>query len=163
MAPIVHCIRHAQGYHNLSPENEASLSDPDLTRRGVDQCSRLALSFPHHEKVEFVMASPMRRTIQTAMIGMRPTIESRKLKLLLMPRAQETSSKPSDTGSDTVKLVEEFGDVIDTSRMVDEWNKGEGLWEKADGGLAKRAEELKVFLHGLPYSHVALVSHGSVS
>lgn len=165
MAPILHCIRHAQGYHNLSREGEdcEQYPDPDLTKRGREQCERLRDDFPYHDQIDFIMASPIRRTIQTALIGLAPAIENKGLKILLTPRAQETSSKPSDTGSSLSKLKEEFGNKIDTRRMVNAWNSNEGEWSMNNECIERHIVELRHFIQGLDCEQAVLVAHGGVS
>ena len=49
MAPTLHLVRHAQGYHNLSKEDEL-LHDPDVTPLGERQCDELRASFPYHHR-----------------------------------------------------------------------------------------------------------------
>ena len=53
MAPIVHCVRHAQGYHNLSVANH-SMPDPSLTPLGEEQCRQLRKDFPYHSSVQLL-------------------------------------------------------------------------------------------------------------
>lgn len=165
MAPILHCIRHAQGYHNLSREGQdcTQFPDPDLTKRGREQCERLRDEFPYHDQVDVIMASPIRRTIQTAMIGLAPAIEKNGLKILLTPRAQETSSLPSDTGSSLSKLKEEFGNKVDTRRMVNAWNSNEGEWAMENESIERHVVELRHFIQGLDCEQAVLVAHGGVS
>lgn len=162
MPPTVHCIRHAQGYHNLSPENEHKYRDPDLTELGREQCRRLRDCFPYQDDVEFILVSPIRRTIQTALIGLEPAIQKKGLKLRLVPRAQETSAKPSDTGSDLHTLRDEFGDCLDSERMDDNWNKNVGEWKMDSESIERRVVELRKYIHGLNYNQVVLVAHGGV-
>lgn len=163
MAPTLHCVRHAQGFHNLDPRNEQTLLDPDLTARGRDQCKRLAAAFPYHDEIELVIASPLRRTIQTALLGFGPTIASTNSQLLLEPRCQETTAGAADTGSDRERLVQEFGGVLDFSRWDDRWNLNQGEWEMTDENLEKHCTELRDFIMNLPLKNVVLVAHGSVS
>ncbi|KAF7845971.1 hypothetical protein BT93_L5758 [Corymbia citriodora subsp. variegata] len=163
MAPTLHCIRHAQGYHNLSDENEEKYHDPDLTPRGREQCERLAKDFPYHQQIEYIIASPIRRTIQTALIGLDPAIKQHKLKLILAPRAQETSAKPSDTGTDLDKLQEEYGEKLDARHMTDDWNTNKGEWQMNSESIEAHVVELRRRISKLPHKHVALVAHGGVS
>jgi broad specificity phosphatase PhoE len=154
----LHCVRHAQGFHNLHPHNEETLLDPDLTPRGKDQCQRLSDAFPYHDQVDFIIASPLRRTIQTALIG----FGHHDLKIVLEPRAQETTDKAADTGSEIRRLREEFGDKLDTSRMVDEWNSNQGDWEMTPENLKRYCAEVKESIQALPKQNIVLVAHGSV-
>ncbi|KAL2115950.1 hypothetical protein VTJ04DRAFT_10205 [Mycothermus thermophilus] len=64
----IHLVRHAQGYHNLHPSNH-TLPDPELTPLGVDQCRQLRESFPYHDVVTHLVASPMRRTLRTCLLA----------------------------------------------------------------------------------------------
>lgn len=162
MPPTLHCIRHAQGYHNLAKENEEKFHDPDLTDRGRKQCERLRDRFPYHDQIDCIVSSPIRRTIQTALIGLEPAIKSKGLKLLLAPRAQETSDKPSDTGSDLKDLHDEYTDVLDDRRMVDEWNSNKGEWKMDTESVEQHVIELRRWLCQSEYEHVALVAHGGV-
>ncbi|KAK5943455.1 hypothetical protein PMZ80_004462 [Knufia obscura] len=160
MAPILTCIRHAQGYHNLSPENEQKYHDPDLTKTGREQCERLRDRFPYLDGIDCIMTSPIRRTIQTALIGLEPAIEKRGLKLILVPRAQETSDKPSDTGSSVKALEKEFGDKLDERRMVEDWSSNQGKWTMDAPHIETNVVELRKFIKSLDFKHVALVAHG---
>ena len=162
MAPMLHCIRHAQGYHNLSKENEDKFRDPDLTDRGREQCERLRDSFPYQDQVDCILTSPIRRTIQTALIGLEPAIKGKGLKLLLAPRAQETSSKASDTGSDLSKLQEEFKDKLDARRMDSDWNTNAGEWKMDNESIEQHVVEIRRVIKGLKHDHVVLVAHGGV-
>lgn len=84
---IIHLVRHAQvsapsskcrnaclvnhipkGYHNLSVANQG-LRDPRLTPLGEQQCAGLRASFPHHHRITHLVASPMRRTLYTCLLG----------------------------------------------------------------------------------------------
>ena len=66
MPIYLHLVRHAQGYHNLSAANH-TLPDPDLTPLGKEQCAALRRAFPLHDKVTYLVASPMRRTLYTCL------------------------------------------------------------------------------------------------
>ncbi|KAF6240024.1 hypothetical protein HO173_001634 [Letharia columbiana] len=74
MAPVIHCVRHAQGYHNLSVANH-SLPDPSLTPFGEEQCHKFAQDSPYYQSIGAIVASPLRRTIYTALYGFKPRIE----------------------------------------------------------------------------------------
>ena len=120
MSPVIHCVRHAQGIHNLTTSNHHVL-DPLLTTYGEQQCFNFATEFPHHKGIELVVASPLRRTIHTALLAFAPEIE-RGLKILALPDIQETSSLPCDSGSELAQLREEFKHMpVDLSLVEDGW------------------------------------------
>src|SRR5438094_7162273 len=107
MPPTIHLVRHAQALHNAT--KDYSIHDPELTQLGLRQCSKLASRFPHFGKIECVLASPMTRTIQTALEGFRPFTQDKSIHLL--PDLQETSASPSDTGSSQEALKRRFGNA----------------------------------------------------
>jgi hypothetical protein len=73
-----------------------------------------------------MVASPLRRTIRTALLSFAPVFEAHKdFKLLLLPEAQETSDVPCDTGSDQAVLKKDFVDQglpVDLSLVHEGWN-----------------------------------------
>jgi hypothetical protein len=119
---LTHC---KQGYHNLTTANHV-LPDPELTQLGEQQCAKLKETFPYHSQIELVAASPLRRTIHTALLSFQPVFEAHKdFKILCIPEAQETSDVPCDTGSDPAVLQKEFVDrglPVDISLVHDGWN-----------------------------------------
>ena len=62
MPPIIHCVRHGQGVHNLSYANH-DLPDPELTQLGEEQARALTSKFPDLANVELIVSLPLRRTI----------------------------------------------------------------------------------------------------
>jgi broad specificity phosphatase PhoE len=103
MPPIIHCIRHAQGFHNLGAGNY-TLSDPSLTPLGKQQCESLrASSFPNQTNISLIMASLLCRTLHTASLVFTEALASGEKnagKILAVPDAQEISDDLCDTGSD---------------------------------------------------------------
>ena len=159
MPPIVTCVRHAQGVHNLSFANH-SILDPGLTSSGEEQCRKLAQSFPEHDSVELLVCSPLRRTIYTTLLAFKQDIE-RCGNIIALPEAQEAASIPCDTGSDVPVLKNEFADKpIDLSRIMDGWNSKDGRWAPTAEALQKRARETRQWLKGRPEKHIILVTHG---
>lgn len=82
-----------------------------------------------------MFVSPLRRTIQTAVLGLAPALKrSPEIPFVLVPQAQEISDKPCDTGTDPAELKlalegvlvgEEYGfDVgrIDFEMLHEGWN-----------------------------------------
>jgi hypothetical protein len=92
-------IHHAEGWHNLSEENMRKVHDPSLTPLGREQALRLSEVFPKMENIQMIVASPIRRTIQTAFLVFDPVMEKKKLKLILLPEAQETSARKRTLGA----------------------------------------------------------------
>jgi len=174
----LHCVRHAQGYHNLSIANH-SIRDPLLTPFGKEQCAILSNNFPNPERIAYFVSSPMRRTLYTTILSF-PTIFSPESKstvskgktVLALPEAQETSDLPCDTGSSVTALEAEFnkgGEKVDLSRVGEDWYSKIGKWSPASSAIEARARTARIFLKRLGEEALAagqedvqivLVTHG---
>ncbi|KAF3898386.1 Phosphoglycerate mutase [Trichophyton interdigitale] len=162
MPPVLHCVRHAQGFHNLSVENHV-LQDPLLTPFGEEQCRALRANFPYHADVELIVASPLRRTIYTALHSFANIIQEKGLTVIALPEIQETSDVPCDTGSDLADLkkeVEEKGLPVDLSLVPEDWN--DKRWSANAKSVTVRARAARQWLKARPEKHIAVVSHGGV-
>ncbi|KAK0384545.1 hypothetical protein NLU13_8631 [Sarocladium strictum] len=163
MAPTIHLMRHAQGYHNLCVENE-QLPDPDLTPLGLHQCAELRASFPYHGRVRRVISSPLRRTLHTSInvLGRDDLL----FPILPLETLQEVSISPCDTGSNIEVLRSEFGDKVDFQNLSPHWE------DKSQTGpnqpdllkLEERARKARQAIRELadPESddHLVVVTHG---
>jgi hypothetical protein len=69
-----------------------------LTPKGKEQCRALKAAFAHHQTVDAVFASPLRRTIQTASLSFGPTLTRKEVPFILIPGLQELGATGSDTG-----------------------------------------------------------------
>lgn len=68
-------------------------------------------------------ASPLRRTLYTALESFGPVFETKPdLKIIALPDLQETSDVACDTGSDPSALKEEFKSHVDLDLVQDGWN-----------------------------------------
>ncbi|KAH6956947.1 hypothetical protein HG530_002475 [Fusarium avenaceum] len=160
MAPTIHFVRHAQGFHNLSIENE-QMQDPDLTPLGEKQCAALREEFPHHDKLTKLFASPMRRTVYTCLHA----FGTEELKpITALPVFQEVSANPCDTGSPVAKVQAEFQGIADYSKVEESWtDKGpqseyEPTLEKLTARGLKARKTLRDCVIG--DEHIVVVSHG---
>lgn len=176
MPVTIHLVRHAQGYHNLSVENE-QLPDPDLTELGNKQCAGVRAAFHSHDKLTHLVASPMRRTIYTCLQSFGPAQgddddfqRTALLPVLALPEIQEVSDNPCDTGSEVSRLEDEFRGTVDFSRVPAGWNEkksADSPWEPTLEKLEARAKKARLALRELAASsgkedvHIAAVSHGA--
>lgn len=163
---VIDFVRHAQGYHNLCKENW-TMHDPNLTPLGEEQCKALQALYPYQNTVKMLVASPLRRTLQTALQSFAPASE-RGLVVLGLPELQELSALPSDVGSNRSVLEKEFAaDKVDLSRVHPAWNhKGEGSPYAPDlDTLKARGRSARLILRDLtkdlgPDDRIAVVTHG---
>lgn len=105
-----------------------------MTETGKAQCKELQEEFPFLQDVEVILASPLRRTIQTAAYVFAPELEARQLPIVLVPNAQEISHLTCDLGYEATitkreapKLIAEAAPSYDSANLdmtlVDEsWN-----------------------------------------
>jgi len=83
MPPTLLLIRHAQALHNVA--SDWSLHDPPLTTLGREQCAELQESLKNTKianEVELIVVSAMRRTLETAVLGLDWLIEGKKIPVL---------------------------------------------------------------------------------
>ncbi|KAB2571557.1 Histidine phosphatase superfamily clade-1 [Lasiodiplodia theobromae] len=118
MPPTLILIRHAEALHNV--DKDYSIPDPVLSQLGLQQCTELRDHLRQGkerpqvselaERAELIVVSPMRRTLQTALLGLDWLVEKG---VPLRPDAgwQENSDKPCDTGSPVSVLQKEFPSV----------------------------------------------------
>ncbi|KAL2019199.1 hypothetical protein VTK56DRAFT_9999 [Thermocarpiscus australiensis] len=176
MTIYVHLVRHAQGYHNLSPANHA-LPDPDLTPLGREQCTRLRQSFPHHDAITHLVASPLRRTLYTCLLSFEPALRrDPAARVVALPELQEVGSWPCDTGSPPEALAAEFGGggaPVDLDLVREGWNDKTtpgSPFAPEVGKLEARARRARQWLRevGRRYerehpgrdAHIVAVTHG---
>lgn len=161
MAPrAIHFIRHAQGYHNIN--NDQSIPDPDLTPKGREQCKELSTSFPYFDRIDLVCASPIRRAIQTASIGLEPYLQSGRKKILALPLAQEAPAEPANTPSGIATLQEEYGTITNFQRCFEmtDYDSKTGTFSPDVVSLEERATVLRKFLRDRQENEIVVVSHG---
>lgn len=177
MAPIIHCVRHGQGFHNVEP-GHYDLPDPRLTPLGEEQCETLRKAlFAEQSNISLVTASPLCRTLHSASIIFNAALTSNGKcppQILAIPDAQETSDDPCDIGSDPALLREtanKNGWPVDLSLIKDGWNiKTLGnRYSPHSNAISARARDARIFLrqkirelvqHGDPDAEVVLVTHG---
>jgi broad specificity phosphatase PhoE len=105
-----------------------------LTAKGKAQCHALQTSFQHHNDINLVLASPLRRTIQTASLSFGPVLEKKEVPFILLPLVQEVSDMGCDTGSSLDELKQVIPKLfaedhvkfdltkIDFSEVKEGWN-----------------------------------------
>ncbi|CAK4033454.1 Hypothetical predicted protein [Lecanosticta acicola] len=160
MAPTIHCVRHAQGFHNLNVANH-SMHDPLLTPLGEEQCRLLQKNFPYHDKIDAVVASPIKRTIYTALLGFGDTINKKNLKVIALPELQETSDLPCDTPSPPEQVAKEFaGQPVDLSLVKPGYDSKRGKWAPTSKAIEIRAREARQWFMHRPEKEIVVVTHG---
>lgn len=87
-------------------QRDYTIRDAVLTPKGKEQCRALKSTFPYHEKVDIIFASPLRRTIQTAALSFGPALARQEVPFVLLPILQEVSNIGCDVGiADTAEDI----------------------------------------------------------
>jgi broad specificity phosphatase PhoE len=172
MPPTVITVRHAQGHHNV--KNQWRLYDAVLTPLGHQECAELSKKFPHHDKVDLLVASPLRRTIQTAVESFGPVLTRKEVPFLLQPKAQEVSTRNCNVGFNKERLKHEVRALfegqdigqeletrIDYDLVVEGWNSKEGYWGADEPEVKQRAADLRAWRFDRPEQTILLVTHGA--
>lgn len=166
MPTTLYLVRHAEGFHNLA--RDTSIRDPHLTPLGLTQSRYLGVNFPDRDKITHIVASPMKRTLNTAYYAFQDLIDGPKgtNQIIANPDLQECSEQPCDVGSAPEALVREFGAIADLGLVVEGWNRKEpGSKYAADyDALSLRARAARRWLRDLGNSRedavIVVVTHG---
>lgn len=93
----------------------------------MDECRALSEKFPYHSSIDLIVSSPLRRSLYTALEVFTPAV-SRGVKVIALPKLQETSDIACDTGTEVSELAKEFsveqgpsGSVVDLSLLEHGW------------------------------------------
>lgn len=176
MAPVIHCVRHGQGLHNV--QGNYSLSDPRLTTFGKEQCEALRRSsFPDQSNISAVVASPLCRALETAFLTFQPALTSGRCvsEIVALTDAQETSDDACDVGSDVPLLkntIEANNWPVNTSLVQNGWNvkTHDSRYSPDSAAIEARARSARLFLRdlarrlvkdGIKDPQIVLVTHGT--
>jgi broad specificity phosphatase PhoE len=135
-------IRHGEALHNV--QRGYPFPDPPLTPLGLEQASAITVGF----KPDLVVASPTRRTIQTALVAFG------SCPLEIWPDLRETYDGICQRGSPISVLQHEFPH-LNFSECHEEWTYEEYSHEKAE----KRAERVRRRVREHSARNIVLVTH----
>jgi broad specificity phosphatase PhoE len=160
----------------MSPTYSGS-RDPDLTPTGEQQCASLSSTFPFHSDISQVFASPLQRTLKTAYLAFKPSLENGHCipEILALPDTQETSDTPVNKGSDPADLrreCDEAGWKVNLSLVQEGWNDKNwyGRFGQSIKAIKARARDARRTIservaemqkQGEDSPQVVLVSHGT--
>ncbi|KAI1363623.1 histidine phosphatase superfamily [Xylaria arbuscula] len=161
----IHFVRHAESRHNVEPEGDR-IPDPHLTPTGENQAKALSSKFTNNAQIQAIISSPMRRTIQTTLLGFGPAIKD-DTRIVLHSDLQECSSKPSDSGSPVSELVAEFGTMLNTKLLSEYWyseGASESYGARDQKKVAERARRARLYIRNVAKAlseqdHIIVVTH----
>ncbi|KAI0446268.1 phosphoglycerate mutase family protein-like protein [Xylaria telfairii] len=142
MAPTIHIIRHAHAFNNIP--DLTYLRDPKLTERGHKQCQTLAAELAELGEIEVVVASPLQRSIQTALAAFKTYTQSKRI--MLLAELQEVQAR-SDIGSSLDDLANQYGyERLDYSNIPYNWTNKSPSSPYAPSKSVVRARATRAFL-----------------
>jgi broad specificity phosphatase PhoE len=163
MPPTLVLVRHAEALHNMT--NDHTLRDPELSSLGLQQCAalrdKLKKAFPKIGEVGLIVASPMRRTLQTASIALDWLI-SEGVKVEVDADWQEIHDKPCDTGTPLPELKLEFPafDLSVVDPVYPDKTSPEGRrYADTRSAVLARAQAALSKLYRRPENLIIVVSH----
>lgn len=149
--------------------DDYSIRDAVLTPLGRSQASSLPSSTTSLQpKVQLVVSSPLRRTLQTTLLGFPSPLKrleaekgTGKSTLVILPQLQECNDLPCDTGSDRsfLEKIPEF-EGLDFSNLTDDWNSKKGFYAAQTDALKERSRWVRRWLRSREEDVIVVVSHG---
>lgn len=121
-------IRHGQGIHTLNPPDSLRIKNPSLTQKGIGQAKLLRRQFPL-SKNDFIIISPTRRTLQTALIWSNDTqcrkIIDPRVSPRMFPQKTEGLTLPCDEIMEIEDIRNEFPIfALDEHLSTELWTNG---------------------------------------
>nr|WP_285851285.1 histidine phosphatase family protein [Sporosarcina aquimarina] len=154
-------IRHGQGEHTLDIPNSLYLKNPSLTAKGINQAELLRKKFLITDE-DILFISPIRRTIETALIWTK-NMDCRKIvSPLVSPRIFPTRTNaetlPCDELIDLEIIKSDYPNLeLDTNVATYLWH--EGINTMPDREYNKIAHEFIASLKLLKSNKIYIVSH----
>ncbi|KAB5571842.1 histidine phosphatase superfamily [Coniochaeta sp. 2T2.1] len=167
MPPAIILIRHAQANHNINEKYH--LPDPNLSGEGLLQSLELRANLEGKmqaltdagQEVGLILVSPMRRTIQTALLSLSFLID-KGVPVQASALWQENSDKPCDMGSAVAELREEFP-MVDFSQVDPVWpdktSDKADLYRYNKRAILERGQRALEDVRGRKEKVVVVVSH----
>jgi broad specificity phosphatase PhoE len=153
-------FRHAQGQHVMKPPKSLQMTDPHLTEVGVWQAKKMFETYPISLN-DLIIMSPLRRTIQTALVWTRDVNCRRIIHPLVGPRMFPLLSEDKSYGCDQPLpkeiIKEEFPELeIEDVKQIN-WKKGINSISNED--FSELAQKFIDWCKGLNTEKVYIVSH----
>jgi len=145
----LYLVRHGESANNALPEHQR-VADPDLTNLGRKQARCLATHYRDFDRIDEVIASPFRRTLQTT----QPLLEARSLRAAIWTDIYEVggcfggygAEVSGQPGMTDVEIRSEFPE-FDVPGGIDEygWYKSRPFetWEMAIPRARTQAQKLR--------------------
>lgn len=186
MTKKIYFVRHGQSEANVlfyagRVAEARAIRDPGLSEVGRGQARAVRDEYkdvlagalelePTPNRVDLLVVSPMRRTIQTAMLAFGEWLAARAaagspLRICLAPDIQETGDVACDCGSPASALRDEFGaeyPFLPFDTLPEDWCEKIGPYVHTGEALAARYRKFTCWLRRQPEHNVLVVGHHNV-
>jgi len=173
-------VRHAQSFGNLGGEY-VSMRDSGLTAKGERQSDDFDGRFSQEfEDPELVVASPMRRTVQTALRAFNSSLSAGTSRFVVHPGISEVSSKPvaSIWGTPPSEWNKEWFGAGHEFALAQPFSgfpslKDQTMWQESQHDMHKAFSMIKAgedgtvnkfwrWLENQPAKRIAIVTHANI-
>eukprot|EP00937_MAST-01D_sp_MAST-1D-sp2_P002033 g2033.t1 len=181
----VYFVRHGQSQSNVlfyagHVQEARAIRDPALTEEGERQARAVpteyervlggALALEGPERADVLVISPLRRTIQTAMLAFGDWIKRREeagspVRVVLSPDIQETGDVLCDCGRPASELVPEFAAAypcLPLDSLEENWCEKVGPYAHTGPALAGRFRSFTTWAQQQPEKNMIVVAHHNV-
>ncbi|MGG0645042.1 histidine phosphatase family protein [Sporosarcina gallistercoris] len=154
-------IRHGQGEHTLDIPNSLYLKSPSLTIQGINQAKLLSEKFTLTDE-DIIFISPIRRTIETALVWTK-NIDCRKIvspfvSPRIFPTRKNGTTLPCDEIINLETIKRDYPELeLDTNASSNLWRSG--INTMSDSEYNKIAREFIASLKLLKRNKIYVVSH----
>ncbi|BGP20384.1 hypothetical protein JCM10213_002304 [Rhodosporidiobolus nylandii] len=168
---VIYLTRHAQAEHNV--DEDYTIPDAPLTKLGREQSANLRKETEagFQKEAELLVTSPLKRPMQTMIIGyapLRERLEREGKPVVVMPELQEVNDLPCDTGSLAASLQADpefrgldFSPLRESSEAHGvEWTSKQGIFDPAN--VAERARWVRRWLRDRDEKKIVVVAHGDI-
>ncbi|GAA6042154.1 hypothetical protein JCM8097_004989 [Rhodosporidiobolus ruineniae] len=167
----IYFTRHAQAEHNVA--EDYTIPDAPLTKLGREQSANLRKETEDgfQKEAELLVTSPLRRPMQTLLVGYAPLkerLEKEGKPVVVMPELQEVNALPCDTGSSVSTLSDDpeffsldFSPVTQSeSRWGVGWTSKQSIFDP--DRVEERARWVRRWLRDRPEKKIVVVAHGDI-
>ena len=154
-------VRHGQGEHTLDMPSSLHLKNPSLTTKGINQAELLSEKFTLTDK-DIVFISPIRRTIETALIWTK-NIDCRKIvSPFVSPRIFPTRTNGKTLPCDEIinlEIIKRDYPELELDMNATSYLWCRGINTMSDSEYNKFAREFIESLRLLKRNKIYVVSH----
>mmetsp|Transcript_95513 Transcript_95513/g.221557 ORF Transcript_95513/g.221557 Transcript_95513/m.221557 type:complete len:261 (+) Transcript_95513:48-830(+) len=176
---IVYFIRHGEAMNNLGDHNiDEHMRDAPLTQRGKEQATQLrhkkllsdALGGNTSHRVQLIVASPMMRTLETALLAFNDMTAPRPSWVLSAVIREGDPDVPTwlcnygddNKGQQLIRKYQRMDLLMQYHALPLGWSENTGYYKCTVPQVQKRFHDFKRWLLTRPESRIIVLTHGKI-